>query len=127
MGKFKKGVFFGGLLGASMVWMSTTKKGKEVKEKLLDGAAEVYLDVKDKVAASGAYDKITKNEFVEMAREAVDKYAVKNGLAKKTKKMMTKLVSTQWANLQKEIGKGGCKCGSGHCGCGGKCGGNCQK
>ena len=29
MGKFKKGVFFGSLLGASMMWMSTTKKGKE--------------------------------------------------------------------------------------------------
>jgi len=40
-----------------------------------------------------------------MAQQAVDKYAVRNGLADKTKKMMTKLVSTQWANLQKELKK----------------------
>ncbi|OGH78282.1 MAG: hypothetical protein A2469_02190 [Candidatus Magasanikbacteria bacterium RIFOXYC2_FULL_40_16] len=105
MGKFKKGLFLGGLLGASMMWMSTTKKGKEIKEKLLDQAAEVYLDLKDKVVSSDAYDKMTKNEFVVMAQQAVDKYAVRNGLADKTKKMMTKLVSTQWANLQKELKK----------------------
>jgi len=92
-------------LGASMMWMSTTKKGKEIKEKLLDQAAEVYLDLKDKVVSSDAYDKMTKNEFVVMAQQAVDKYAVRNGLADKTKKMMTKLVSTQWANLQKELKK----------------------
>lgn len=109
MGKFKKGLFLGSLLGASMVWMGTTKKGKEVKEKLMDQAAEVYLDLKDKVMASDTYNKMTKSDFVEMARETVDKYAVQNGLADKTKKMMTKLVSTQWNNLQKEFHKDCCK------------------
>ncbi len=105
MGRFNKGIFLGGLLGASMMWMSTTKKGKEVRDKLLDQAADIYLDLKDKAMASEAYGKMTKNEYVKMVQEAVDKYAVKNGLADKTKKMMTKLVSTQWANLQKEMKK----------------------
>ena len=31
MGKFKKGFLFGGLLGAGIMWMSTTKKGREVR------------------------------------------------------------------------------------------------
>ncbi|MDP2692385.1 MAG: hypothetical protein Q8O88_01950 [bacterium] len=114
MGNFKKGLFLGGLFGASMVWMGTTKKGREVKEKLMDGAAEVYLDVKDKIESSDAFDKMTKYQFVGMARDAVDKYAVQNGLADKTKKMMTKLVSTQWKNLQKEVHKN-CKGDGGKC------------
>ncbi|OGH59962.1 MAG: hypothetical protein A2725_01870 [Candidatus Magasanikbacteria bacterium RIFCSPHIGHO2_01_FULL_33_34] len=114
MGKFKKGIFLGGLLGASMVWMSTTKKGKEVKEKLLDGAAEVYVDLKEKIESSEAYAKMTKHDFVNMVRETVDKYAVQNGLADKTKTMMTKLVSAQWSNLQGQLHKK-CKCGGKKC------------
>ena len=106
----------GGLLGASMVWMSTTKKGKEVRDKLLDSSADVYLDLKEKVLASDAYDKLTKQEFVVMAKEAVDKYAVSNGLAEKAKNTVVKLVGAQWNQLQKELNKG----------CGGKCKGNCK-
>ena len=105
MGKFKKGLFLGGLIGASMVWLNTTKKGREVKGKLLDQAADIYLEVKDKIMRSEAMEKLSKQEFVVMVREAVDKYAVQNGLAGKVKKMLTKLISTQWGNLQKELRK----------------------
>lgn len=105
MGKFKKGLFLGGLLGASMVWLNTTKKGREVKGKLLDQAADIYLDLKDKVMQSQALDKLSKQDFVVMVKEAVDKYAVQNGMADKVKNMVTKLISTQWNNLQKELQK----------------------
>jgi gas vesicle protein len=105
MGKFKKGLFLGGLLGAGLTWLNTTKKGREVREKLLDHSAEVYLELKDKVLASETWDKMTKKDFIAMARETVDKYAVKNGLADKAKKSVVKLVGTQWGQLQKEVCK----------------------
>lgn len=113
MGKFKKGLFFGGLLGASTVWMSTTKKGREVRDKMFDQAADVYVMVKDELEKIGALDKISKQKYVAKVREVVDKYAVKNGLADKTKKTVVKLVSTQWKELQKNCckskAKGKCK------------------
>lgn len=101
MGKFKKGLFLGGLLGAGLVWMSTTKKGREVREKVLDYAAEVYSDVKDKVMASGGWDKMTKSKYIKLVRETVDTYAVKNGLARNVKNMVVKLVANQWGKMKK--------------------------
>ena len=107
MGKFKKGLFLGGLLGAGMVWMSTTKKGREMREKLLDHAATVYGQVKEKAMASDAWATMTKNKYVAMVQEAVDKYAVQSGLAESMKNLVVKLVSAQWKNLQGEAKKKG--------------------
>lgn len=125
MGKFNKGLFIGGLLGASLALMNTTKKGKEIKDKLLDNAAEVYVELRDKMMDSKTWERMSKNDFVVLAQEAVDKYAIKNGLADKTKKMIVKLVSTQWANLQNELHKR--ECGDECCGeCKDECGGECE-
>jgi len=35
MGNFKKGLFLGGLLGAGLMWLNVTPKGREMKAKLL--------------------------------------------------------------------------------------------
>ena len=101
MGRFKKGLFLGGLLGASLTWLNFTKKGKETRAELLDHAAVVYGQVKEKVEASGALDKMTKNKYVKTVQEVVDKYAIENGLADKVKNMVVKLVSSQYNNLKK--------------------------
>ena len=105
MGKFKKGLVLGGLLGAGLTWMSTTKKGRETREKMLDQAADVYGDVKKKVLVSPQWDKMTKNEYVRMVQDCVDKYCVQNKAAQKAKSMIVKVVSAQWGNVKKEIAK----------------------
>lgn len=105
MGKFKKGLFFGSLLGAGMMWLNTTKKGKELRDEMLDHAAEVYVDLKNKVLTSEKYKKLNKNEYMKMAHELVNKYAIDNGLAENVKKMVEKLVVAQWKNLKGEIKK----------------------
>ena len=105
MGKFKKGLCLGGLFGAGLMWLNTTKKGKEVREEMLDHAAEVYVKVKDQVLASDKYKNLTKSQYVKMVGEYVDKYAVKNGLADNVKKMVSKLVNAQWNNLKGQMKK----------------------
>ena len=40
MGTFKKGLFFGGLLGAGLMWLNTTKQGRELRENMLNYAAD---------------------------------------------------------------------------------------
>jgi len=105
MGKFKGGLILGGLLGAGLMWLSTTAKGKEVREKLMDQTAEVYENLKKQILTSAQYKKLNKNEYVKLVKESVDKYAIKNGLAENVKNMVIKIVSAQWQNLQNEIKK----------------------
>src|SRR3989344_7651710 len=105
MGKFKKGLLLGGIIGAGATLMSTTKKGKAISEQLLDNAAEVYIELQEKISKSKTWKDMKKKDFVVMAEELMDKYAIKNGLAEKTKKTLIKLVSTQWDNLQAELHK----------------------
>ena len=105
MGKFKKGLFFGGLLGAGLMWLNATKKGKELRDEMLDHGAEVYVKLKEKVLSSNQYKDLTKNQYVKMAHEYVNKYAIDNGLADNVKKMVEKLVVAQWKNLKGEMKK----------------------
>lgn len=102
MGKFKKGLFLGGLLGAGLMWLSVTKKGKEVREQMLDHASEVYVKLKNEVLISPQYKNLTKSKYVQLVKEYVDKYAVQNGLADNVKNMVIKVVSAQWDKMKEE-------------------------
>lgn len=102
MGKFKKGLLLGGLLGAGLMWLSVTKKGKEVREQILDHAAVVYPKIKAQVLSSDQYKKLNKNQYVKLVKEYVDKYAIENGLAESVKNMVIKVVSAQYNKLREE-------------------------
>ncbi|MBT3816958.1 MAG: YtxH domain-containing protein [Candidatus Magasanikbacteria bacterium] len=105
MGKFKKGFLFGGLLGAGIMWMSTTKKGREVRDQLLDHAAEVYGRVKVDLLSSKKVKDLNKNMYVKKVTEVVDKYAIENGLADNVKQMVMKVVLQQWDKIKKDFKK----------------------
>ena len=105
MGRFKKGLFVGGLLGAGLVWLNTTKKGRETRDQILDHAATVYSKVELEIKDSDAWKNMTKSKYVAMVKENVDKYALENGMAKKVKDMVVKLLNNQWGRLKSEMGK----------------------
>lgn len=109
MGRFKKGVFLGSLVGAGLVWLNATKKGKEVREKILEYATDVYAEVKEKVTSSPKWANLKKNEYVILVREVVDRYAGRFGLSDQVKTTIAKIVANQWENLKKEIEGGGKK------------------
>ena len=106
MGKFKRGLMLGGLLGVALTWLNTSKKGKAMRDEMIDHAAEVYNQVKEKIAASGVWEGMTENKYLAMVQDAIDKYAVQTGLSDKVKRMVTKLVNMQWRTLEKEIKNG---------------------
>jgi gas vesicle protein len=99
MGKFKAGLFFGGLLGAGLMWLNVTESGRKTRDELLDHAAKIYADLKEKIQSSPQYKDLTKNQYVQMVKEYVDKYAIENGLAEKIKNIIVKVVSSQYKNL----------------------------
>ncbi len=102
MGKFNKGLVLGGLLGAGLMWLSATKKGKEVREQMINYASEVYEEVKTKVMASEGWEKLTKNEYYKIVEKIVDKYAVENDLADTIRDMVSKIVKSQWKKIETE-------------------------
>jgi len=92
-------------LGAALVWLNTTTKGKEYRSKLVDHAAEVYERVKQEVQESGAMEKMNRNKYVALVKKTVDKYAIENDMAQNVKNMLVRLLSSQWTTFKKEIKK----------------------
>jgi gas vesicle protein len=103
MSKFFKGALLGAGIGAGLTWLTVTKKGRAVRDEMLDHAAVVYEQVKDKLLESDAWRKMEKSEFVAVVRDIVDRYAMKSGIAMELKEMIVKLISTQWKNLQDQL------------------------
>ncbi len=105
MGNFKRGLFIGSILGAGLMWLGVTKKGKEVREKILDYAAEIYSDLKNKILQSDLKAQIDKNKYIKMVKEKVDDYLQDKDLNPRFKAIVEKIVSLQWVNIKKEIAK----------------------
>ncbi len=105
MGRLKNGLLVGGLLGAGLMWLSTTKKGRALRKDVTSQAADIYGELKEKVMASDAWSKMSKTNYVEMVTEAVDGYTKRHPVAEEAKIMLTKILSAQWSNLQKQLKK----------------------
>jgi len=101
MGRFKKGMLLGGLLGAGFVWLNTTKKGRAMRDQVLDHAATIFAELKDTVQDSKQWKDITKTKYAKLVREAVEEYSTKKKLPDNVKNMITKLVMGQWKNFKK--------------------------
>lgn len=102
MGKFNKGLVFGGLLGAGLMWLNTTQKGKKIREEMIDHASDVYAEVKEKAIASEGWGKMTKSEYYKIVEKIVDKYAVEHDLADTIRDMVAKIVNAQWKKFSGE-------------------------
>ena len=105
MGRFKKGLFFGGLLGAGLMWLNGTTKGKQTRAQILKHAQEVYPDIKKKVLSSKAYNTMTKSKYLKIVEEHVSTYAKKYKLPPSVKNMIIKVVAANWKNIQSAIKK----------------------
>lgn len=103
MGRFKKGFLLGGLLGAGLIWLHTTKKGREMREQILDHASSVYEEVKHKVKSSASWEKMKKTEYLALVKDVVHRYGTEKGLADMVKEATAKLVGTQWSRIKKEL------------------------
>lgn len=100
---FKKTFLLGGLLGAGLMWLSTTKKGKELREQAIEYAQEVYNRTKKEVKQSGGWDTFTRTKFNSLVEDVTNKYADEIGMAKHVTKVVAKMVESQWNRLRNEM------------------------
>lgn len=97
MGRFNKGVIIGSILGASTVWMNTTKQGKEVKEKLKDHAQEAFDELKEKLSESDLMDRVKYDARV---KKVVAEFTKRKDLPAKAGKILESILQSQWKRLQ---------------------------
>lgn len=98
----KKGFIFGSLLGAGLMWLSVTKKGRELRGQIMESSEIIFEEIKKKAVESGGLEKITKNKYVEMVGEKIDDYAAKNKWADGLKKMVEKVLLAEWGKINKK-------------------------
>ena len=105
MGAIKKTLFFGGLMSAGLVWLTGTKKGKEVRDQLLDHSAAIYVSVKKKIQKIDKQYNVSKAQYVKLAKETLNEYFEKHPVPGAIKDLVQKVVVSQWENLKEEAGE----------------------
>jgi len=100
MGNFKRGLLFGGLVGATAMWLNATPKGKEMRAKLLAHLEPLYLELK---ASIKQLDGPTKEMYNALVERAVEEYGAKKELADDMKMILVRRLKKKWVQLEKEV------------------------
>ncbi len=102
MGRFNKGLFLGGLLGAALLWLNATPKGKEMREKMMGQANDLYAQLKESLKK---LDGPTREMYDALVERAVEEYAAKKEMAVEMKNQLVRELKKRWKELEKEIKK----------------------
>lgn len=102
MGNFKKGILLGGLIGGAMMWLNTSKKGKEMRAQIIDHAAEVYDQVKERITASDAWQTLSESKYMAIVKDVLDTYVEKYHISENVRNMVEKIVNRQYKTVKKQ-------------------------
>lgn len=102
MGKFKKGLFLGGLIGAAAMWLNATPKGKEFRAKLAEHLNPLFNELK---VSLKQLEGPTREMYEALVERAVAEYAAKRELADEVKTQLIKQLKKKWHEIQKDLAK----------------------
>lgn len=102
MGRFKSGLFLGGLVGAALMWLNVTPKGREMREKLMTQVNDLFLQLKESMKQ---LEGPTKEMYDALVERAVEEYATKKEMAMDMKNQMVRELKKRWKHLEREIKK----------------------
>ncbi|HBF66960.1 MAG TPA: hypothetical protein DDW36_00880 [Candidatus Magasanikbacteria bacterium] len=97
--KFFKGALFGGLVGVGLMWLKHTKRGQELRAKMLEHAHHVSKEV---------LKRIPENDWVDAAKvervlnDVMKEYGETKQLAGAAKNLVVKEVKKQIKNYRKK-------------------------
>ncbi|MFH1789707.1 MAG: YtxH domain-containing protein [bacterium] len=100
MGKFKKGLVLGGAVGAFLMWLNATPKGKELRAKLLEHSDALFAEIKESVKQ---LEGPTKEMYDALVERAVAEYASKKDMAVDMKNKLIKELKKRWESVEEEI------------------------
>src|SRR3989344_1074237 len=102
MGGFKKGIFLGGLVGAALMWLNATPKGKEMRSKMMEYLDPLYNELKNSLKQLEGPTQEMHNALVD---RAVEEFAAKKEMAEDFKIQLGKKLKKKWVELEKELKK----------------------
>ncbi len=102
MGRFKKGLVVGGILGAALMWLNATTKGKEYRAKIAAHLEPLYNELKESIKQ---LEGPTKEMWDALVERAVEEYAVKKELAQDMKNNLIRQLQKRWDKMAKDIRK----------------------
>jgi len=102
MGRFKKGLFLGGLMGAALMWLNATPKGKEMRAKIIEHLNPLYNELKVSIKQ---LDGPTKEMWDALVERAVAEYSAKKEMAEEMKDQLIRQLKKKWHELEKEVKK----------------------
>lgn len=103
MGRFKKGLVLGGLVGAGLMWLNATVKGKEYRAKLIAHLEPLYNELRESIKK---LEGPTKEMWDALVERAVEEYSTKKELATDVKNNLIKELQKRWEKLENEIRNG---------------------
>lgn len=102
MGRFKKGLFLGGLLGAGLAWFNISPKGKELRDKMIGHVELLFNELKESLEK---LEGPTREMYDALVERAVEEYAAKKELAMDMKMNIIRELKKKWADLENELTK----------------------
>lgn len=102
MGRFNKGLFLGGLLGATLMWMNVTPKGKEMRSKIATHLEPLFNELKSSLMQ---LEGPTKEMYDALVERAVAEYGVRKELAEDVQAVLIRELKKRWSKLIKDIKK----------------------
>ncbi len=100
MGTFKKGIVLGGLVGAALMWLNATPKGKELRSKILAHLEPLYNQLKESLMQ---LEGPTREMYDALVERAVEEYGNKKELAMDVKDQLARQLKKRWKDLAKEL------------------------
>ena len=87
-------------MGAALMWLNATPKGKEMRAKLMAHLEPLYNELK---VSLKQLDGPTKEMYDALVERAVAEYAAKKELAVDMKNVLIKELKKKWSDLEKEL------------------------
>jgi gas vesicle protein len=100
MGRFKKGLMLGGLIGGVLTWLNISPKGKEYRDKMFESVESLYDELRMSIQK---LEGPTRDMYDALVERAVEEYATKKEVAMEMKNDLIKELKKRWENLEEEI------------------------
>lgn len=102
MGNFKRGLFLGGVVGAAMMWLNATPKGKEMRAKIGAHLEPLFNELKDSIKQ---LEGPTREMYDALVERAVEEYAGKKEMAEDVKVQLIRQLKKKWKEIEKDLKK----------------------
>ena len=96
MGRFNKGLLLGGAIGAALVWLNISPKGKELRSKMRMHAEPLFGELKNSLKQ---LEGPTREMYEALVERAVEEYSTKKEMAADMKALLVKDLKRRWKEV----------------------------